>query len=276
MDYQHELIVPSEGMPFKLFLFEGADGHYIRERHWHTSIEIFAVLDGKIDFYMGEEHTPLQAGELILINSNEVHSIRAPERNKTVVLQIPLKQFAGYFTAQQFIRFCSRHSTLDARLTALIRQLYQSYQGRKTGWEFKTLTLYYEILYILVNEYRVTQAAETEVRSSRQLHALSRITTYMREHYREELRLSELAARFGYSDAYLSRMFQKYANVNFKTYLQDIRMAYACRELLNTDHTISQIALDNGFCGSRSFAAEFRKRYGLLPSELRRDRKNSV
>ena len=73
---------------------------------------------------------------------------------------------------------------------------------------------------------------------------------------------------FGYSDAYLSRMFQKYANVNFKTYLQDIRMTYAYRELLNTDKTISQIALDNGFSSSRAFTREFQKRYGILPSEL--------
>ena len=37
----------------------------------------------------------------------------------------------------------------------------------------------------------------------------------MREHYKEDLRLSGLAAMFGYSDAYLSRMFRKYAKVKF-------------------------------------------------------------
>ena len=86
----------------------------------------------------------------------------------------------------------------------------------------------------------------------------------MREHYREELKLSDVAATFGYSDAYLSRMFQKYAKINYKTYLQDIRMAYAYRDLLNTDHTISQIALDNGFCSSRVFPENFRKDMGYF------------
>ena len=89
---------------------------------------------------------------------------------------------------------------------------------------------------------------ESELKTSRRLDALSKITTYMREHYKEDLRLSGLASMFGYSDAYLSRMFRKYAKVNFKPYLQDIRMAYAYKELLNTDHTISSIALDNGIC----------------------------
>ena len=54
-------------------------------------------------------------------------------------------------------------------------------------------------------------------------------------HYTEELKLSEMANLFGYSDAYLSRMFKKYAKINFKTYLQEIRMSYAYRELMNTE-----------------------------------------
>ena len=82
----------------------------------------------------------------------------------------------------------------------------------------------------------------------------------------------EAGGLFGYSDAYLSRMFQKYANVNFKTYLQDIRMTYAYRELLNSDKTISQIAMDNGFSSSRAFTREFQKRYGILPSEVEREK----
>ena len=132
------------------------------------------------------------------------------------------------------------------------------------------MSIFYEIMYILIRDYRVTEAKEKEIRHSRRLDVLSKITTYMREHYKEDLKLSELAATFGYSDAYLSRMFQKYAKINYKTYLQDIRMAYAYRDLLNTDHTISQIALDNGFCSSRGFSGEFQKRYGILPSEMRR------
>lgn len=47
-------------------------------------------------------------------------------------------------------------------------------------------------------------------------------------------------------------------------------MAYAYKELLNTDHTISSIALDNGFASSRAFSKEFVKRYGILPGKVER------
>ena len=271
MEFQHELIIPNEGLPFKVFLFEGGNGNYVREKHWHTSIEIFAVLEGHLEFFMNKEEYPLKAGEQMIINSNEIHSIRAVEKNKTVVLQIPLKQFENYFTAQRFIRFRSQDEAADVKLASLIKKLYKVYMARDVGYEFRTMSLFYEIMYMLVKNYRLTEVHEKEIRHSRRLDALSKITTYMREHYNEDLKLSDLAGTFGYSDAYLSRMFQKYAKVNYKTYLQDIRMAYAYRDLMNTDRTISQIALDNGFCSSRGFSGEFQKRYGILPSEMRKE-----
>ncbi len=270
MEFQHELIIPNEGFPFKVFLFEGENGNYVREKHWHTSVEIFAVMEGRLDFFVNKDEYPLKAGEQIIINSNETHSIHAVEKNKTVVLQIPLKQFENYFTAQRYIRFRGQEELVDKKLASLLRKLYHVYSERKIGYEFRTISIFYEIMYILVKDYRVTETREKDIRHSRRLDALSKITTYMREHYREELKLSDVAATFGYSDAYLSRMFQKYAKINYKTYLQDIRMAYAYRDLLNTDHTISQIALDNGFCSSRGFSGEFQKRYGVLPSEMRK------
>lgn len=276
MEFQHELIIPNEDLPFKLFLFEGSNGNYVREKHWHTSIEIFAVLEGELSFFLNEEEHPLKAGEFLIINSNEIHSIHAPERNETVVLQIPLKQFEDYFTAQRYIRFSIKAGNpgQDAHMAELIRMLYEIYSGRDMGYEFRSRALYYEIMYFLVSHYRVTEVQEKELHYSRRLDALSKITAYMRDHYTEDLKLSDVASTFGYSSEYLSRMFKKYARVNFKTYLQDIRMTYAYRELSNTDKTISQIAMDNGFCTSRAFSKEFRKRYGILPSAAKKTGKS--
>ena len=195
-----------------------------------------------------------------------------------MVLQIPLKQFEKYFTAQRFIRFTSaarvakdrKNKAPDNRkLAFFIEELYKAYRAKEEGWEYRTMALYYNILYLMVRDYRETEAAQEEIQDSRRLDALSKITSYMREHYTEEMKLSDMAALFGYSDAYLSRMFKKYAKINFKAYLQEIRMSYAYRELMNTEKTISQIALDNGFASSRAFSREFQKKYGDLPSELR-------
>lgn len=274
MEFQHELIIPNKGMPFKLFLFEGDEGNYVREKHWHASVEIFAVMEGNLTFFLNEQEYCMQAGNLIIINSNEIHSIFAPEKNLTVVMQIPLKEFADYFTADHFIRFSGIGNKRNPELVQLIEHLYSLSQKRGTGYEYQMLSVYNEIRYLLVCDYRISKVHESELQSSRHMETLSKITTYMREHYREDLKLSGVAATFGYSDAYLSRMFRKYAKVNFKSYLQDIRVAYAYQDLINTDHTISRIALDNGFCSSRGFAKDFKRRYGVLPNEVQKQKKS--
>lgn len=277
MEFQYEVIIPNEGMPFKLFLFEGGDGNYVREKHWHTSVEIFSVLEGELSFFLNEKEYLLKSGEMIIINSNVVHSIYAPHENKTVVLQMPLKQFEEYYTAQRFIRFTNWQSKEEnQQLFELVKEMYEIYDEKKVGYEFRTRSLYYEILYRMVAYHRQTEVQERDLRYNRRLDTLSKITAYMREHYTEELKLSEVAEIFGYSAEYLSRMFKKYAKINFKTYLQDVRMAYAYRDLLNTDKTISQIALEHGFCDSRAFSKEFRKRYKLLPSEVRRENQDKT
>lgn len=78
-EIQHELIMPNKDLPFKMFLFEGRDGNYIREKHWHRSIEIFAVFQGTLEFYLNDQEYLLECGDFIIVNSNEVHSIHAPK-----------------------------------------------------------------------------------------------------------------------------------------------------------------------------------------------------
>ena len=105
MEFSHELIMPNQGLPFKVFLFEGGEGNYFRDKHWHRSIELFAVYEGALKFYLNEEIFPLGTGKFMLVNSNEIHSVDSPEPNRTIVLQIPLKTFEDYYTGEQFIRF---------------------------------------------------------------------------------------------------------------------------------------------------------------------------
>ena len=98
MDFSHELIVPEAGFPFKLFVFEGSGGNYYRERHWHRSIEIFAVCSGELEFHIDDRRWHLTKDDFMIVNSNEVHSVDSPLPNETIVLQIPLKLFEDYFT----------------------------------------------------------------------------------------------------------------------------------------------------------------------------------
>jgi len=268
--FPHEFVLPNEDLPFKLFLFEGQDGNYIREKHWHRSIEIFAVFQGSLSFVMNDKEYPLKAGEFMLINSNEVHAVLSPEPNYTIVLQIPLKIFEKYYTNENFILFSHSTCIQDEKIMSLVKEMFLTYHERKIGYELKVQSAFYMLTYLLVTGYRKANISIEEVKRNKRLNRLTSITDYIRDNYTKELSLESVAEIFGYTPTYLSHMFQAYAKTNYKAYIQNIRVEHAYQELVSTDHKIGQIALNHGFANNKAFTREFQKKYGLLPSEFRK------
>ena len=270
MEYSHEIIMPNDDIPFKMFIFEGRDGNYIREKHWHRSIEIFALFEGELEFYVNEVRYPLRPGEFMLVNSNEIHSIHSPKKNLTVVLQIPLSTFEKYYTDEKFIYFSHSSRLQDEEVMKVIQSMYQIYAEKEFGYELQVQSRFYTLIYLLVTKYRKTNVDAEMVKSNKKLMKLSTITDYMKNNYNKDLSLESLAQTFGYSPTYLSRMFQKYAKTNYKTYLDNLRLEHAYKDLMNTELSISAIASQNGFPNSKAFAKVFQKKYKELPSKFRK------
>lgn len=273
MKYLHEIIMPNDDIPFKMFEFEGRDGNYIRQKHWHQSIEIFALFEGELKFFINEREYRLRPGEFILVNSNEVHSILSPRANQTIVLQIPLTTFEKYYTDERFIYFSHGAQIQDEEIMRIVREMYHTYTGKECGYDLKVRSQFYMLIYLLVTKYRKTEVHPDVVRSNRKLNRLSAITDYMKKNYSKELSLESLAKTFGYSPAYLSRMFQKYAQTNYKTYLADIRLEQGFKLLSTSGLSIGEVAARCGFPNSKAFAKVFKEKYGILPSQFRREGK---
>ena len=287
MNYEHEVVVPRAGMPFKIDLFEGAGGNYTREPHWHNSVELFAVYEGSLTFIFREKQIRVDRGDFIIINTNELHSVRADEENMSVYVQIPISEFKNYLTADRFISFHKKGKgslakldsmqmkDTDQKMMQLIRNIYDLSGTGTPGHEYEMLRDYYAMMQLLVTAYRQVEADDMLYRSSKALQRLSPITEYIKKHYAEDISLQSLAQLFGYSIEHLSRMFQKYAQINYKSYLSGIRLEHAVEEMETSDKTIGEIATEVGFSDSRAMSKAFQKKYGMLPSEYnRKNREN--
>ena len=85
----------------------------------------------------------------------------------------------------------------------------------------------------------------------------------------EALTLNYLAHRFGYYESYISRKFRVISGMKFRDYLRYRRLAFALKQIRDTDDGILDIALNYGFSSHEAFTRAFKEAYGITPSEYR-------
>ena len=85
----------------------------------------------------------------------------------------------------------------------------------------------------------------------------------------EALALAALARRLGYSEFHASRKFREVAGMPLRDYLRRRKLAFALKEVRDTDRSMLAIALDHGFSSHEAFTRAFKATYGLTPSAFR-------
>ncbi|MGN0517467.1 MAG: helix-turn-helix domain-containing protein [Acutalibacteraceae bacterium] len=85
----------------------------------------------------------------------------------------------------------------------------------------------------------------------------------------EALMLNHISNKFGYSEYHISRKFKEISGMNFRDYLRQRRLAFALKEVRDTDKGLLEIALDYGFSSHEAFSRAFKQTYGVSPSDYR-------
>lgn len=99
---------------------------------------------------------------------------------------------------------------------------------------------------------------------------ISRVKSFLDEHYKEKLSLESVASHFFIDKHYLARLFKEQYGVTLVTYLQQVRITHAKRMLRFTNKSIEEIGLECGIGELNYFSRVFKKLEGVSPSEFRR------
>lgn len=100
---------------------------------------------------------------------------------------------------------------------------------------------------------------------------IDEIDTCIKNHDDEALALNQLSQKLGYSEFYISRKFKEISGMQFRDYLRYRRLAFALKEVRDTEKGFMDIALDYGFASHEAFTRAFKEVYGITPSEYRRN-----
>lgn len=98
---------------------------------------------------------------------------------------------------------------------------------------------------------------------------VAKVQEYIAQHYSEDIRLETLADLVGMTPVAFSRFFHQRTGRTLSSYIIDIRIGTASRQLIDSDLTVAEICYDCGFNTLSNFNRLFRKHKGCSPTEFR-------
>lgn len=282
MEYKYELIKNDDNLPIKI-IFHTSDDAQLIPRHWHESIEISYVLSGKIDdIYIDGVHYTSKQGDIVLINSNAIHSFSVVQgKNRKAVTFFISYEFlkTNYPDIDQIAFDCVSidqnvehkikiFNELRENLDSIIRA-FSNLRDDSLA-HIKVIGLSYELIYFLLKNFKISKKSFGEIKTKKYLDRLTEITNYIKENYSQDLSIDVISAKFNLSPEYLSRFFKKYMGMTIHNYINTVRLEKSYRDLMNTDQSITEIALENGFPNEKSFNKVFKTFYNITPNQYRK------
>lgn len=98
---------------------------------------------------------------------------------------------------------------------------------------------------------------------------LERARDLVHDRFREKLRIEDVATAVDVHPSHLAKTFRNHFHVSLGTYIRQLRIEWATRQVAETEEPLSAIAARAGFADQSHFTREFRKRTGLSPRRYR-------
>lgn len=102
------------------------------------------------------------------------------------------------------------------------------------------------------------------------------IHQYVYEHFTEPITLKKIAAVANMTETSFCRYFKTRTLKHFTQYLNEIRIAYACKLLNNQDYTVTNACLESGFNNLSYFNRQFKTVMKLSPQQYKKQKTMAV
>lgn len=234
--------------------------------HWHENIELLYCMEGQGEAVIDSRAVPMRKGGLTVVNSSRVHYIKAVsgavQYYCLIVDSSLLERFDLYVEQRKFEEFVKTEEA-SARFETIIKEMKERqpcYEAMVKG----------EIVALMAYLFRHFSSPERETGKSDMVKLGMQ---YIKKHYQQPLSLEEVAEAAGFSRYYFCRGFKSMTGYTVNEYLRLFRCREAERMLRDTNRTVSAVAAECGFDDVSYFTKIFKRQTGVLPSQIRKEKK---
>lgn len=252
--------------------------------HSHDFIEIMYVCSGHVTHVFGDQEVRLDADDIILLGKDTRHSILSAGQDDIGInliisadlfetllnslrqkSQLPIKKFESLLK-RDGLPYCVFHAAESISVRNLLESMVASVICEKKANGY---ILQQSLALLLCYLAEMNEAKEPPLPDSYETALKKKILNYIQTSY-STATLTEAASMLGLSAPYVSRVVAQSFGESFKELLMNERFS-AARELLrSTKMPVGDIINHVGYENSSYFHKEFKKRYGMTPSEYRK------
>ena len=279
-----EIILPEPGNCFRWF--EHDYPYPLARWHHHPEFELHLIRRGEGKLLAGDYIGPFSAGHLSLIGPSLPHDwmsdIAPGERlpGRDVVLQFDgdsLLKLAGHLPELGELRalFAQARRGIEFTGSTAVKaaEMMESI-GQSSG--LSRLTRFLSLCDLLAraptsDRHLLASPCFTPSLDDRSAERINRAFAYLLSELTGDVRLSVIAERVGMSEAGFSRFFKRITGHGFIDLMRKLRIQRACRMLMQTELSISDICFEVGYANVSNFNRHFRHETGQTPSDYRRE-----
>ena len=255
------------------------------EEHTHKFIEMVYTLSGRGIHKIDGREYHVKGGDMLLVNYHCRHTVTPIENLSYVDIMLKPEYVNDTLrgTEDIFLLFhLSDFSDLSnriikdnlllhfdgeekKRIEMLLEWTREEQAARAPAGE---LIIYSALSMLLSTVFRKM----TENQSAR-LAINDRLLDYIERNCGDRLRVSEIAAKCGYTAEHFSRIFKAYVGKTPVSYIRSCRMNKARTMLVETDKSIDTIVSECGISNRTEFFKCFSESFGTTPLQYRKNQK---
>lgn len=241
--------------------------------HTHGCAELFFITDGHGRFRTQDSEFPVSIRDLIIINTNVPHTELSQWDSPLEYIVLGVENLETMAAGAEGYTMLHLHHGWDELMSCLHLMLREAH-GAQPGFEDACRNLLKVVLIQLGRQGEAALSAEAAGgRASRECDLVRR---YIDNHFKEDLKLDQLAELAHLNKFYLAHAFRQEFGTSPINYLISRRIAESRFLLRETDHNLSLIAQIVGFSSPSYFSQCFSRVEGITPMEYRKRRRSGV
>lgn len=255
----------------------GRTNPYFNAATLHHTAELIRLQNGCGEIYINGEKFALKKGDLYIVRPLTLHAIRKTGDAAPVVdfVKFDLRRLAENCPQNarivDYLHFLNDKNapcvlygdSIRYNAEKIIAPLFEENNTRE-----QTQQAIYNLLKLL-HEHRHAMPSNTVITEERQHFAVQTAVEYLALHYAEQIKVSDVAKLMGYDEFYAMKLFKRFCGWSIIDYLNGVRATVAKRMLTETADSSRKIAESVGYKSASYFNRQFKKTYGLTPSEFR-------